>query len=352
MDSRLPACLLLLALAAPAETLVNGRRSIVLENDDARVVVDLLGGSIVEFRHKALDLNPLVWRDDGPVEEARSMGHFLCLDRWGQPSEAEKANGMPGHGEATKVAWEVVQEPAANGEWIEAGMRASLPMAGLLVERRLRLARNAAWLEVEETVTNQNKLSRAYNIVQHPTLGPPFLDESVLVDSNAAQGFPQGVPLDAIEASAAAWPLARHGERTVNLRFLSDDHDPNVVSYVVEDETGWVTAVNPRRRLLVGYLWKTAEYPWLNIWRNVVEGKPLARGLEFGSTGLHQPFPVLAEKPHVFGRPTFDYLDAGESHTRTYQAFLVEVPESYQGVAQIENGELIERGAGRRLKLR
>jgi hypothetical protein len=87
--------------------------------------------------------------------------------------------------------------------------------------------------------------------------------------------------------------------------------------------------------LLIGYIFRTADYPWLNIWRHVEDGKPLARGLEFGTTGLHQPFPVLVSKPRILGRPTFVYLDAGESATRVYTAFLMKVPRDFAGVNQV-----------------
>ena len=33
----------------------------------------------------------------------RTMGHFVCFDRWGQPSPSEIENGMPFHGEAAQV---------------------------------------------------------------------------------------------------------------------------------------------------------------------------------------------------------------------------------------------------------
>ena len=97
----------------------------------------------------------------------------------------------------------------------------------------------------------------------------------------------------------------------------------DVCSFVLEEEFGWVTAVSPTTSLLVGYLWRSEDYPWLSSWRNSdADGAPAARGLEFGTTGVHQPFPELAKMPTVLGRPTFSYLDAGASHTRSYCMFL------------------------------
>lgn len=350
------AILLLVAPNARPATIVDGRESVVLKGGKATVVVDLGGGSIVRFQLNESPLNPLGWNNQGPAGEARPMAHFLCLDRWGAPSKAEEANGMPFHGEATRVHWKELSVPGSGGA-IHAEMEAALPLAGLRVKRRIQLAVNEALLRVTEQVTNNNKLGRVYNMVQHPTIGPPFLDETTIVDSNARQGFMQSSPLPNPEQPAVFWPQALRDGQPVNLRHLTDNPNPNVVSFVIEQEYGWVTAANAGRGLLLGYLWKKSEYPWLNIWRHVQDGKPLARGLEFGTTGLHQPFGVLLEKGRIFGRALFAYLDAGESASRSYAAFLFPIPKDYQGVAEVryENGRIIviERpgGQGRELTM-
>jgi hypothetical protein len=263
------------------------------------------------------------------------MAHFLCLDRWGQPSKAELGNGMPYHGEATRVRWKELREPVASGGAITAEMSASLPMAGLDVRRTVRLGTRSAHAVVSETVTNRNQLGRVYNMVQHPTIGPPFLDETTVVDSNGRQGLMQSSPMPNPEEPAIYWPLALKNGEPVNLRRLTVDPDPNVVSFVIDDEYGWVTATNSSKGLLLGYLWKKSEYPWLNIWRHVQDGKPFARGLEFGTTGLHQPFEVLTAKGTIFGRPLLTYLDTGASATRSYAAFLFETPRDFAGVASL-----------------
>ena len=52
----------------------------------------------------------------------------------------------------------------------------------------------------------------------------------------------------------------------------------------------------------------------------------------------------------IFGRPIFAYLDAGQTATRSYAAFLFKTPGDYRGVERItyEAGRLTlhERGAG------
>src|SRR4051794_3683216 len=111
----LPAICVFMSLASlrADEQEVNGRKSIVLESASARVVVDLGGGAIGEFKFKGSQLNPLNWNAPGPKDTSvHGFGHFLCLDRWGPPSDAEGKLGMPYHGEASNVRWEVEKNSA------------------------------------------------------------------------------------------------------------------------------------------------------------------------------------------------------------------------------------------------
>jgi hypothetical protein len=310
------------------------RPGYMLSGGAAEAEFDLGGGSLVTFRLKN-GVNPLRWL--GPAdanEKLRPMAHFVCLDRWGQPSALELANGMPFHGEATRVMWKV-DGTAAN----EVTMSATLPMAGLGVKRIARIAGNSAVLTVAETVTNHNKLGKIYNMVQHPTIGPPFLDEQTIVDANARRGLMQTSPMPMPEEPSVWWPQALNDGAPVNLRFLTNDPAPNVVSFVVDEPLGWTTASSPASGLLLGYLWRTSEYPWFNVWRHVdASRKPLARGLEFGTTGLHQPFSTLIEKGRIFNRRLTAYLEPGRSETRTFLAFLAPIPKDWKGVERVERG--------------
>ena len=337
----------ILAAVAPPEVIVNGRRTVVVESPAAVLLIDLGGGSIVDFHLFGGGLNPLRWLGPGDEKAAlRPMAHFLCLDRWGQPSEAEARNGMPFHGEASRVEWKELS-PSAGAKNL-AAMSAYLPMAGLEIHRSVKLSGSAAVFTVSETVTNRNKLGRIYNMVQHATIGPPFLDETTVVDSNAQRGLMQSSPLPNPEQPEIRWPQAIKQGNPVDLRRLTNDPDPNVVSFVIDGEVGWVTATNASKELLLGYLFSTADYPWLNLWRHVQSGKPLARGLEFGTTGLHQPFKILTAKPFIFGKPTFAYLDAGEAATRRYTAFLTRAPNDFAGVSSVlyRDGSIVIRERG------
>jgi hypothetical protein len=84
--------------------------------------------------------------------------------------------------------------------------------------------------------------------------------------------------------------------------------------------------------------------------RTAKDGRPIARGMEFGTAGLHQPEGVLLAKGKIFGRMLYAHLDAGQTATRSYAAFLFKIPNDYRGVERItyESRRLTlhERGAG------
>jgi hypothetical protein len=316
--------------------LINERPSLVMENPAARLLVDLLGGSFAEFQFQDQKLNPLVWNNSGDPKQPRQMSHFLCLDRWGWPSEAEAGQGMPYHGEAGLVEWRIIDRPSLAVRGICAQLRAHLPMANLEVRRWIFLDCKEAVFTVTESVTNFNRLGSVLNMVPHPNIGPPFLDENTVIDANAAEGFVLANTKPHPERWPTWWPQALDSDgRCVNMRYLKGNHDPNVVAYVIDEELGWTTASNPSQGLLIGYLWRAAEYPWFVCWRRADHGKPFARGLEFGTTGLDWPHGELLRKGQIFGRSLFVHLDAGETLTKSFTGFLLRIPKDYAGVGAV-----------------
>ena len=334
-----------------SELALEGREQVVLEGEIARISVDTAGGSIVDFRLIEQGLNPLNWNypEKGDLKP-RTMGHFICFDRWGQPSAQELKNGMPFHGEAAQVVWKVLLQPMKKDGTIKAVMSCKLPIGGMTVKRTLNLYENAPVLMVREEFTNVNKLGRICNVVQHSTIAPPFLDKSVLVDSNAHKGFPRSSPMPTPEEPVVYWPKIVFNDKFIDLRRLIDDQNPNVASFVFPEgvKYGWVTACNPGKGLLIGYLWDVSDYPWINFWRYLEDGKPDARGLEFGTTGLHEPFGVLVAKGKIFGRSLYEYYDAGQTIVKTYTAFLSRIPANYKGVEDVhfQDGKIVIKEKG------
>ncbi len=328
----------------------------VLSNGTVQVSVASSGGGITEFGFLDHAVNPLNWemgRASTSGDEPNLRGHFLCLDRWGAPSDAEIENGMTFHGEAAYAPWRLVNLEAFADSHQEAEMVCELPIAQLTVRRLIRLEGNHAVLVVREEITNTGTLGRIYNIVQHPSIAPPFLDPATIVDSNAQYGFVQGSAVPESVAAADLWPNATIQGELIDLRRFqnaeSETQYSDVSTFIFGDaaEYGWITASSPNTGLLLGYLWRVKAYPWLAIWRARSNGRVAARGLEFGTTGLHQPYAELVRVGRILGRSIYEYIDANQTVEKSYIAFLLKIPHEFRGVAEINYGdgklELIER---------
>jgi hypothetical protein len=102
----------------------------------------------------------------------------------------------------------------------------------------------------------------------------------------------------------------------------------------------WVTAVNAGQNLLLGYIWPATDFPWLNLWLRLKDGAPFARGLEFGTTGLHKTWPEVLEMEHIFGKNLYEEIGVNDTIIKTYYTFLSHVPSDYEGVESVTmNGD-------------
>lgn len=310
---------------------------VTIENRKLLLLVNLFGGSYFDFHLKDLPVNPINWHIDDNVKPD-FMGHFLCFDRWGPPTKPEKANGFLHHGEVNTVKWKLLTEPHYENGLNECSMLCKLPMGRLQLTRKIELSENEPVFFVNEEIKNLNKYGRMFNIVQHVTLASPFLDTTTLFDNNSEKGFEdkEDGSLNQ-EYPVIQWPEAINKGEKVSLRQFQNEW-PRVSSFVFNhnEKYGWVTACNTRIKLMLGYLWKTEDYPWINFWRSMKNGIPLAFGMEFGTTGLHEPFTVVARKGKIFDRNIYEFIDADEVIHKSFTAFLARIPEDYNGVEKIE----------------
>lgn len=308
-----------------------------IENSKVILQVNLNGGAYSDFHLKDLPLNPLNWQINDPAQPP-FRGHFLCFDRWGPPTGAEKANGFRHHGEVNSQKWQVVQKPQKTNNITKCVMSCRLPMGGLELTRTVELPEGEPVFFVSEEIKNLNQYGRMFNIVQHVTLAPPFLDTNTLFDNNTEKGFEdkEDGSLNQ-EEPVLHWPEVMHNHKKINFRKFQDEW-PRVSTFAFpkNEKYGWVTAANPGQNLLLGYIWKTEDYPWINFWRHMEGGIPAAFGMEFGTTGLHEPFPVVAKKAKIFDRNIFEFIDAGEVIRKSFTAFLTKIPSNYRGVEKIE----------------
>src|SRR6056297_2993473 len=134
-----------------------------IENNNVILQVNLSGGSYYDFHFKDMPVNPINWRSKNR-DQPPFMGHFLCFDRWGPPSDAEKKKGFPHHGEVNLLDWELLAKPEKKNGSVECSMGCKLPMGGLQLSRKIELSENESIFFVNEKIKNLNKYGRMFNI--------------------------------------------------------------------------------------------------------------------------------------------------------------------------------------------
>jgi hypothetical protein len=118
----------------------------------------------------------------------------------------------------------------------------------------------------------------------------------------------------------------------------------------------FVTALDLDRKLLLGYLWRREESPWLQQWMHYPASGALARGLEFGT----QPFDVshreTVDMGRLFGRQAFRWLPAKSRIGTRFAMFWARTPEGFERVDDVrhEKGAIVieDRRSGKRVTLR
>jgi len=192
---------------------------------------------------------------------------------------------------------------------------------------------------------NLNKYGRMFNIVQHVTIAPPFLDRNTLFDNNTEKGFEdkEDGSLNQ-EEPVLHWSEAIHNDERVNMRQFQNPW-PRVSTFVYNKHEiyGWVTASNPAQGLMLGYLWKIEDYPWINFL--AFHGNEQSHRLRHGiwHYRITRTFSRTCKKGKIFDRNLYDFIDAQETINKTFLAFLAKIPEDFNGVNNIrlENSNLV-----------
>jgi hypothetical protein len=344
----------------PASHRYRGRRAAIIENDDVRVTVLEEGGHLAEMFDKRSGINPLwtpPWTSIEPSAYAPSthpeygtsseaallaglMGHNLCVDIFGGPSEEEAAAGLTPHGEASIVRYDIDVEPASRS----IAMRALLPLAQLQIDRWLVLRGRV--LTIREAVENLTGCDRPIGWTQHVTLGPPFLEKGVTefrVSATRSLVFEQvfGAHDELAAGRVFDWPLApRTDGGTSDLRRYT--HVPHSTAYTAHlmdpaRDAAFFVAFAPAARLAFGYIWKRRDFPWLGIWQEnhsrthaPWNGATLTCGMEFGVSPMPESRRAMIDRGRLFDVPTYRWIPAKSRVEVEYRAVIREadaVPE-------------------------
>ncbi len=325
-----------------------GRRAAVIENAELQVTVLREGGHVAEIFAKATGVNPL-WTPPWPSMEpsafnpashtawgtgpearllAGIMGHNLCLDIFGGPSEEEAAAGLGVHGEASLAPYEIECGPE------ELLLRACLPASQLTVERRIRL--RGPVVEFTEAVENLTATDRPIGWTQHVTLGPPFVEGGATrfeISATRSKVFETAFgPADyLVPAAEFDWPLApRAAGGTVDLRTFNDVPVSGGFTTHLMDPAranAFFVAWSPRFKTAIGYVWRRADFPWLGIWEEnrsrtqpPWNGETITRGMEFGVSPMPETRRRMIERGRMFDTPCFRWIPARSRVEAHYRA--------------------------------
>jgi hypothetical protein len=338
-----------------------GRQAVQVENEELRVTATVEGGHVAEILHKATRINPLwapSWRslepsaydseaypEYGTSNEAQLvaglLGHSLCLDLFGAPDPEEAAAGMPVHGEAPVAFYEteIVDDSLT--------LRTNLERAELRFARKIHLASNGV-IRFSEVVENHSCTDRPIAWTEHVTLGAPFLEKGCtrfLLSATRSKvigpQFNNGLGMQQA-AAEFDWPFCPRKDSEIDdLRtFTTEPVSGGFTTHRMDPskEHAYFAAWSPRLKLLFGYAWKRADFPWLARWEEnhlrtwaPWNGQGFALGMEFGVSPMVESRRKMVSRGTLFDVPTFRWIPAKSKVHVEYCAFLrtaEEMPEA------------------------
>lgn len=361
MRSPLAGWFFVLPLLAAQSTTFEDLPALSLANDRLEVKVLPHGSAIasIVLRDDPDKLNPL-WN---PIRMARELGrknafgggtgHFLCLDGFGPVSPEENAAGLPGHGEAHLQQWEV-RKQSKEGGTSTLTLATRLPITQENLTRTMRIVDGENVVYIETELESLLGFDRPICWGEHATIGSPFLEPGVtVVDLSAkrAQTRPYesekgGLPHRLPAGKNFEWPIAPTADGgQVDLR--AAPANPNSIDHSTclmdtSRDLEFVSALNPAKRLLLGYVFKRAEYPWTQNWENYPASLKMARGMEFSTQPYDVPRREVVDENRMFGVPLYRWLPAKSKIGTKFLMFYAHVPEGFKKVddVRLENGTL------------
>ena len=347
------------------------------------------GGHICELSLSSVrGLNPL-WRPEwttidppgydrrheanyGPGPDGRLLagiaGHSLSFDQFGPPSKEEIAAGLSTHGEAPCLKWSLLNMDQSRRA-LQYGTR--LPQAQIRFRRKISVDPRRPVVYCEEEAENLSPYDRPICWNQHVTFGPPFLECGTTVfdmPATRAKVCPAAYSERMFLRPDAefTWPKApakRGG--TADLRTTPDRRFGHYTAQLLDPslEIAFISACNPAQGLLVVYVFRRADFPWVGNWeeRNNRPEPPwkartFCRGIEFSTTPFAIPRRETIDQGPLFGERTYRWLAAKSRVRIRFIILLFQVPQGFSGVRRVAISRGVarvreSRGGGRELKV-
>lgn len=261
----------------------------------------------------------IVMKDDpDKLNPLQGLGHFVCVDGFGPVSKEERAAGLPGHGEAHRVPWDVV----------------SSEKTGATI--------GGPFLEQGKTVSEMSARRASTRSYASEAVDPP--DHHNLADDKEFM-----------------WPMAPTVDGS-----LIDVRIAPTITPVMDQTTSlmdpsrrlvYVVSFHPGKQALFGYVFRREEYPWTQMWDSYQgEGKRSSRGMEFAAQPYDLPRREVIESHAMFDTPAYRWLPAKSTIGTSFVMFYTRTPDGFTQVDDVvlENGTLTieDRAAGKKIVLK
>jgi hypothetical protein len=345
-------------VTAQESSSIDGRPVVVLSNDKLSVAMREQGGAMVR----------LLLADDptGTNPMHTGLGHFVCVDGFGPASAEERKAGLPMHGEANRVPWQMTSAIRANGT-LSVSFAAHLPLVHENFRRTIHLVDGESVVYIESELESLLAFDRPINWGEHATIGPPFLElGKTVVEMSARRAMTRSYdsqsanpPHRLADFKEFTWPMApgANGD-SIDVRPAPSatpvgDHTTSLMD--PSRRLVFVTAFHADRQLLLGYLFRREEFPWTQLWENYPASGRLARGLEFAVQPFDMPRRDVISQHRLLDAPTYRWLPAKSTVTTAFLMFYTRTPDGMRQVSDVrlESGRIVveDQTTGARLSL-
>jgi len=340
-------------------TLYDGFPAIVLSSGAIEATVLTTGATIAGIVLAGDETNPL-WNPQRiaagrphPFGHGPGFGHFVCVDGFGAPSYEEQRAGLPMHGEAHRQEYEVIESTQNRLK-----LAAALPLVQESFTRSFQLVDGENVLYVSSRLENVMAFDRPAHWAEHATIGAPYLERcATAVDMPAsrartrAHGPSADLPHRLASFEDFTWPIAPGVDgRPIDLRTAGTEASGDHTASLMDSSRpmAWITFLHPARRLLLGYLFRRAEFPWVQNWEYYPADDQLARGLEFSTMPFDVPRREAVDLHSLFSTPTYRWLPARSSIASSFLLFWTRTPDGFSRIedVRLKDGLIMLRDAG------
>ena len=327
--------------------MLDGQPVINVSNDKLSLTLRAVGGAMVRL---------LMNDDSGQLNPFEGLGHFVCVDGFGPVSKEEDAAGLPGHGEAHRVAWDLASSAREHGT-LTVQLSAALPLVHEDFRRTLRIVDGESVVYIDSELESRLAFDRPVNWGEHATISGAFLEQGrTVTDMSATRAMTRSYESEAVEPpdhhnladfKEFTWPMAPTvGGTPVDMRVsptITPVMDQTTSLMDPSRRLAYVTALHPERQALLGYVFHREEYPWIQIWDSYPGGgRRSYRGMEFAVQPFDLPRRDVIQTNSMFGTPTYRWLPAQSTITSSFLMFYTRTPDGFSQVDEVvlANGTL------------